>query len=325
MDVFRAALDSLLNETVTTVQSERYTRMREAAAALQITDRAENIVSAIRGCFPSILPTKTIGSWREKAQSEFHQLRISLLPSLWRQFLEEQNPDVCEVTDQLLSQSLCQKIFDHEMMNRLRQVQERAAKKDSERPSIRLTSEEENALRYTAGSVPFCLLKKYETRVSEDAVYKFVRCLQSMGVQDEEADGDHSYTFSDYTSVWLQRNDRGHLFKISDETYRLFCSFELIIRRVLPQQLKSSTSTKEKIISSISDDPEVQEQWSSLAEEIGSQEQMSLLLQDVVTLWVTMRGFSMCSSWLEEYKAAKDRKTAKSTRLRKSLKLGKAV
>ena len=146
-----------------------------------------------------------------------------------------------------LSQSLCQKIFDHEMMNRLRQVQERAAKKDSERPSIRLTSEEENALRYAAGSVPFRLLKKYETRVSEDAVYKFVRCLQSMGVQDEEADGDHSYTFSDYTSVWLQRNDRGHLFKISDETYRLFYSFELIIRRVLPQQLKSSTSIKEKL------------------------------------------------------------------------------
>ena len=32
-------------------------------------------------------------------------------------------------------------------------------------PPIRLTSEEENAVRYAAGFVPFRLLKKYETRV----------------------------------------------------------------------------------------------------------------------------------------------------------------
>ena len=61
MDVFRAALDSLLNETVTTVQSERYTRMRKAAAALRITYMAENIVSALRGCFTqSYLPNRVM-------------------------------------------------------------------------------------------------------------------------------------------------------------------------------------------------------------------------------------------------------------------------
>lgn len=43
------------------------------------------------------------------------------------------------------------------------------------------------------------------------------------------------------------------------------------------------------------------------------------LLAEVVTLWVTIRGFSLAASWMEAYKKHKHKTTQKATGLRKPI------
>ena len=44
-----------------------------------------------------------------------------------------------------------------------------------------------------------------------------------------------------------------------------------------------------------------------------------LVLQDIVKLWVTIRGYSMVATWMEAYKQNEKANLQKSTGLRKSL------
>ena len=53
--------------------------------------------------------------------------------------------------------------------------------------------------------------------------------------------------------------------------------------------------------------------------EVDSEDEVQDLLYEVVSLWVTVRGFAMCSAWLDHYKQAKRRTTKKSKSLRKSI------
>ena len=52
-----------------------------------------------------------------------------------------------------------------------------------------------------------------------------------------------------------------------------------------------------------------------LTDELSSTE----LLQHIVEMWVKIRGFSMTSAWLEEYKCASQKKTKAKKGLRKQL------
>ena len=70
--------------------------------------------------------------------------------------------------------------------------------------------------------------------------------------------------------------------------------------------------------SAIMDSKEVKLHWTTLAAEWESCE-AKLLLEMVVDLWVTMRGFSYASAWLEKYKDASKKTLQKSKGLRKKL------
>ena len=59
--------------------------------------------------------------------------------------------------------------------------------------------------------------------------------------------------------------------------------------------------------------------WSLLSHDIDDLEKSKALLLEIVQLWVTIRGFSMASSWLEDYKSLNKKGTKKSTGLRKSI------
>ena len=52
---------------------------------------------------------------------------------------------------------------------------------------------------------------------------------------------------------------------------------------------------------------------------IDKPEDAEALLIEIVNLWVTIRGFSLAASWMEEYKKNNKKNTQKSTGLRKSI------
>ena len=88
-----------------------------------------------------------------------------------------------------------------------------------------------------------------------------------------------------------------------------------------------STTTSEEIAgreggsSSIKDYPILQTHWSPLTGDIYDDDDDAQELFDrIVELWVTIRGYSLTASWLEDYKKATKKSTKKSKRLRKSVK-----
>ena len=57
-----------------------------------------------------------------------------------------------------------------------------------------------------------------------------------------------------------------------------------------------------------------------LSVDISNEEDAIKLLREIVTLWITIRGFSIAGEWLEKYKQHKKSGTSKSKGLRKQLK-----
>lgn len=69
----------------------------------------------------------------------------------------------------------------------------------------------------------------------------------------------------------------------------------------------------------ITQDNNVDFWWSMLAIDISSNDAAAQLLSEIVEMWVSIRGFSLVSSWLEQYKIAQKQSVKKSKSLRKSL------
>ena len=58
--------------------------------------------------------------------------------------------------------------------------------------------------------------------------------------------------------------------------------------------------------------------WSFVSQDIDDEDASQELLYEIASLWVTIRGFSLASTWLEEYKCATKSTVAKNKRLRKN-------
>jgi hypothetical protein len=155
--------------------------------------------------------------------------------------------------------------------------------------------DEENIIRYAAGYVPYKLMKKYEHQPSATAQY-YVECLGNMAINGEESS----------LIVYICLCNRGGLFEINDISYLMFRDIELRVRKCLFSILgRTTTCDKETLIHSVSSDLNVQFYWSMLSADIEDEESAIKLLQEIIGLWVTMRGFTIAGCWLEHYKQAK--------------------
>ena len=325
----RDALEGILLENLTSCPSSRLSEVRRTAdllvrAPFEETpgSLAESILSIISNCFPSALCLGSQRSWCGAAQSAFHSARTKHLPPVWARFFKTIDT-IGTVSDPLLQQTVNQKIFDYICLHRLSALRVKSSavaplpKKKIGSPQF--TPEEENALRFAVGYLPFKLLKRHKTGSSEKSIAycQFLREIQAVS-----ASSDHeAYTFHDYTSKWLEKIDRGALFRVSDSFYCLFGLVEANLRSFLPEQLSTSpNSSKEEIVAAIVSDEDILRQWNELSSTMQSRDIAVSLLHELVVLWLTMRGFSMCSLWMEQYKRAKKAKTKKSRSLRTDLK-----
>ena len=315
--ICRSAFYKVTEEQNCVEGSEHCTKMREEARRLldtggddykaHVVDSfSDELVSAINTCL-DFSGCRSAAARREKAQSSFHKLRLSKLPAMWGKFYTKMG---IEIGDPLLLQSVSQQVFDTLLLNSM------STNFPSGRPEVRLeelSRDEENALRYACGYVPFKLLRKYQKQ-SHDKAVKFVTCLRNMAVEDQEEG-----SFEDYTMQWLQKVNRGGLFCVSTQCYDFFRAIEYQVRTRLPHLLASQTGTKQELIDAVVEDQDVEFFWSILSAVIDDEADACQLLQEIVELWVTIRGFSTTSSWLEQYKRAKQKTTRKAKGLRKGL------
>ena len=146
-----------------------------------------------------------------------------------------------------------------------------------------MRADEENALRYMCG---YIAMRRYE---KDDSVRsaQFVECLAVLGNES---------SFYDYTREWVSSVDRSGLLHVKDGTYEFFKAVELKTRQLLPGHLKRTSSMKETFVLAIKEDEDVQFQWSMLCVDIDNPSDSDDLLVSVITLWITIRGFSAAAS-----------------------------
>lgn len=156
---------------------------------------------------------------------------------------------------------------------------------------------EENAIYYAAGFVIRKLLKKY-MQYANDKAMAFVGTLLVLIGEDVGENVSDTSTYLEYIKIWTNNTDRGGLRHVTDDTYRCFLVIESIVYNILKRG-----GLKEEVFSEVVSSENVRFHW-----EVATTEEINdytlELLHEVVNLWFTVRGFSIASRLLEEYKKA---------------------
>jgi len=118
---------------------------------------------------------------------------------------------------------------------------------------------------------------------------------------------------------WTDIMDRGGLKHVTDMVYMLFVSMEMELRHHLhPAKMNESSDLKAMATKSIIENEDVTFYWSILALN-WEENEAGALLQMIVEHWITIRGFSFTSGFMEKYKCKNKKSVQKSKGLRKNL------
>ncbi len=245
--------------------------------------------------------------FQEQSLVKFHTLKICKLPYIWHTHsVGLKLPPVNAFQQQAVNRHQFEKLL-------IDAVKSRTTIAPAPKPRLELTIEEDNSIRYASGYVAMKLLHKYKKMTTDNAVH-FVECLSNMASLGEEA------SFYDYTLEWMSSIDRGGLFYVNNSTFSFFETIEIKTQELLPQHLatKRNADTHNKI-KKIEEEDEVQFWWSMLAISIAEEDASAELLNNLISMWVTVRGFAVVSNWLEQYNISQKQSIKKSKRLRETL------
>lgn len=250
---------------------------------------------------------------RAKMWTTFHKLRESKLPALWRSYLK--SIGCSSALEEPLFMELVNETF---FANIIKQKYAAPPKLTFTRPS--LTKDEENIIRYACGFVGMKLHDRFIKQAGKKAA-EFVECIDSMHVVGPAS------SFLDYTREWVDKINRGGLFYVSDSAYNLFVAIEVAMQVGLTNHIHSSynlsaaeaRARKKLIVDAVMSNDDVLFYWYVLAVDIKNELEGLELLRSLTELWLTIRGFSISKSWMDEYKRLEHVQTAAKKSLRKEL------
>ena len=226
----------------------------------------------------------------EKMWSGFHKLWSSEEYSTkWRSYLSSNNSLVTKslfyqhVTIELFEQLLCDKLQDNN-------------ESTNSSIDVSISHEEENAIRYMGGYVIRKLNKKQYS----------VDCLIE---KNKDSIAETSST------EWVNLIDRGGLVHVTEQCHQLFLSIEYITRHHMSiANLKSMDEDFCRHLENmIVTDDDVLFNWTMTGAE--NEE----VLNEIIKLWLNIRGFSFAKSIMEKYKQESKKCTGKSKGLRTKL------
>ena len=130
---------------------------------------------------------------------------------------------------------------------------------------------------------------------------------------------DNEETEEHDSEKWIKSIDRGGLIHVGDITYMLFLSMEMELRKHLTAvNATSSTGIKHNALQQILKNDDVLFYWGVTSVNWDAVESTKLL-ELIVEHWITVRGFSFASSFMEKYKKSTKKTTQKSKGIRKTL------
>ena len=195
-----------------------------------------------------------------------------------------------------------------------------------EQPAVtptELTVDEDNVLRYACGYVAKELYQKFLKQHGEKYT-TFAECLTRMKPHIE--DSMHPVTsFMEYTSQWVKIINRGGLYEVNDESYLLFKEIEKATQVRLRTQLEQGVnatvqSSRREMLGVVKNDVNVWFYWNVVSDSIQNDEWKVELLTAIISIWLTIHGYSITSQWMEQYKHLLCVNSKKKKGLRKELK-----
>lgn len=226
------------------------------------------------------------GMWRK-----FHEYRISSCTK-WEEVLEVLHASYKSTHAMKLTyQYLIQAVFGLLMKERNKAD---LPEKDMT-VNVEIEKEEEKVLRYIAGYVPFALLKRYQKQANNTAKM-YCEFLKYWSVQSVST----GRTFLTYTKEWIDAQNRGRLFQVSDEVYLFFRSMELVSRAFLTTSNLHNMrelNLNKVLLDNISTNFRVQSYWCALTDSKLNGDTSKVFLDIIIRYYIKLR----CKSFLRVY------------------------
>jgi len=140
----------------------------------------------------------------------------------------------------------------------------------------------------------------------------FLDVLNNMLGEDQASIEAHS-TYMDYVKAWVRTNDRGGLMHVSLDTFRCFKAIETVVYKFL-----KNGATKEEVTTQAFISENVRLHWMLICD-LSNEAECLELLQNVIEIWFTVRGFSLAGKLFEDYKKATKSNVRGKKGLRKEL------
>ena len=222
---------------------------------------------------------------REKMWGRYYHIRISdNFRDTWCKFIKASIG--CSLSSPILYQYITDEVFKILVGDQYRVKSSSFTHKHPDQ----LTYKEKNAIRYAGGYVCAKLRNKYP----------LTRHPISSYVQEGNESND-----------WVVTIDRGGLVHIKESTYKLFVAMEKIVQQKVNNEHQNIT--KSSLITWILENDDVIATWRCLEVDDNS------LLNSIIELWITIRGFSYASGFIELYKQQTKKGLQRAKALRKDI------
>lgn len=191
-----------------------------------------------------------------------------------------------------------------------------------------MTPREVKVLRYVAGYIPFCLVKRFRNK--DDLNSKLIlQLIDSWRGSSDPA--ERPQTFLEYTNTWTDKINRGGLFIVNDKFFKFIRTVEDVARSIFNKQLidgYSGEDLRDVLMKKFDDSSDVDSCWNFLVENFDNDGITDSLKEIILRKWVDIRARSFANAWIQSIKRnAKTKGKKPSTKgepsLRKTLNVSK--
>ena len=233
---------------------------------------------------------------REKSYRTFYNITINdSLFKIWEEFLNSES-----VTNNKYSRMLWGFILDRFSFNLVKTVNEisRESPEKLSEEVLKLTPMEEATIRYVSGYIPYSLKKKY-SKLKD--IHTKEPILAVLNVWSDELDGSHE-TFLQYTKEWVDKVNRGGLFKVSDDFYIFIRHVEMHARSILNVNLMKRYAGENihlLLMKKIENSSIIDICWNNITSRLDNDILKETLKIEVLKKWVNIRGNSFVRAWVD--------------------------
>jgi hypothetical protein len=324
VDIVKTAFVEALNDPMLSLLTERASIARESAQHFvklfskyevnpEFSAFCQNWIGMLQNKIRACNNLQVLkGRSREKLWRSFYLHRTTELQSIWVEFMLRLKVDSCFYDDPLLIQIVCGRVFESLIKTEF----PLPSMTPSSVPAV--STDEKQAICYAAGYV----LRSIRLKLSKSSSFanktiaSFIITLHEENDDFEQDDGDCEESYKD----WIKKVNRGGLFVIGDHVHETFLAIENVTRKYL-KDLHSplnKTIDVDALFQVILTDDDVRFWWTIVCSTLEN-DLADILLEQIVKLWITLRGFSLTSAIVEQYKQCTKINPKRKRSLRKDL------